>query len=303
MTAEPLAGTATQATVWLAVEQPGPWGPRVLGDAADSHLDPALHDLLAAAGHVEGARVVVVREPAHHPDRRVGGRRAVLLASVVPGARWLVSTQCDDSAAVGALDLVGSLRRAVNGAPPTWGEAVPHPVVLVCTNGRRDRCCAVLGREVAVHLHAALRGQVWECSHLGGHRFAPTVLVMPAGAMYGQLGPASAVGVITEVGRHRLPVHNLRGLCALAPEQQAADVFVRRRDAVVDLDGVREHASSVEADGSWRVQVRTDAGVHTVGVRHVRGDVAAESCGAQPVVQHPLRVDTLVDQAEDGVET
>ena len=29
--------------------------------------------------------------------------------------------------------------------------------------------------------------EVWECTHLGGHRFAPTALVLPTGYSYGRL--------------------------------------------------------------------------------------------------------------------
>ena len=57
----------------------------------------------------------------------------------------------------------------------------------MCTNGRRDRCCALLGRPLAAEIVAAGHSEVWEVTHLGGHRFSPTMLVLPHGYAYGRL--------------------------------------------------------------------------------------------------------------------
>src|SRR3712207_7703861 len=37
---------------------------------------------------------------------------------------------------------------------------------------------------------------VWECSHLGGDRFAANVLLVPTGDLFGSLDAASAVDVV-----------------------------------------------------------------------------------------------------------
>ena len=56
--------------------------------------------------------------------------------------------------------------------------------VLVCTNARRDQCCALLGRPLVatfVDKPPTPDTQIWETSHLGGHRFAPTFVDLPSG--------------------------------------------------------------------------------------------------------------------------
>ena len=50
---------------------------------------------------------------------------------------------------------------------------------LVCTNGKRDACCARDGLPVARALAALRPDEAWECSHLGGHRFAANVALAP----------------------------------------------------------------------------------------------------------------------------
>ncbi len=67
-------------------------------------------------------------------------------------------------------------------------------MALVCTHGRHDVCCAVRGRPVAAALAAAATGwDVWECSHVGGDRFAANVLLVPSGELFGSLDEATAV--------------------------------------------------------------------------------------------------------------
>lgn len=58
---------------------------------------------------------------------------------------------------------------------------------LVCTHGSRDVCCGTLGPRLAQALRAAGHQEVWEVSHIGGHRFAPTLWHLPSWRFYGRL--------------------------------------------------------------------------------------------------------------------
>jgi hypothetical protein len=64
----------------------------------------------------------------------------------------------------------------------------------VCTHGRHDKCCAKFGQQLFDTLRESINEsdhtiEIWESSHLGGHRFAATVLDMPSGKMYGRIKP------------------------------------------------------------------------------------------------------------------
>lgn len=66
-------------------------------------------------------------------------------------------------------------------------DETPGTDVLVCTHGRRDVCCGSQGTELAIQLAAAGPPpgvQLWRTSHTGGHRFAPTFIVLPAGTAW-----------------------------------------------------------------------------------------------------------------------
>ncbi|MFL6014288.1 MAG: sucrase ferredoxin [Gaiellaceae bacterium] len=110
---------------------------------------------------------------------------------------------------------------------------------LVCTNGARDPCCAIRGPAVAQALARELPGQVYECSHLGGHRFAANVLVLPEGLCFGRLDARTAVALAAELEAGRLPLDHLRGRTALEPEQQAAEILVRRELGLTRLGDLR----------------------------------------------------------------
>ncbi|MFF9667034.1 sucrase ferredoxin, partial [Streptomyces althioticus] len=58
----------------------------------------------------------------------------------------------------------------------------------------------------AAELAAAGHSEVWEVTHLGGHRFAPTMLVLPYGYAYGRLTPESAKDVLAATAAgHMVP--------------------------------------------------------------------------------------------------
>ena len=110
---------------------------------------------------------------------------------------------------------------------------------LVCTNGARDPCCAIRGPAVAQALERALPGQVYECSHLGGHRFAANVLVLPEGLLFGRLDARDALALAAELEGGRLPLEHLRGRTRYEPEQQAAEILARRQLGLTGLGDLR----------------------------------------------------------------
>ena len=146
-----------------------------IGGPAHLTLRPATALALEARGRAEGVRVQAIRRPGRSP-RRAHRRWAIVdTRDATPTLRWGEFT---DDAELLELPLDGS---------PV--EPDPEPLYLVCTHGKHDPCCAQRGRPVTAALAAARPGRVWQASHLGGCRFAPTVLVLPLGLMYGRVGP------------------------------------------------------------------------------------------------------------------
>ena len=56
---------------------------------------------------------------------------------------------------------------------------------LVCTNGNRDKCCAKFGQPVYEQVARDVGESAWQTTHIGGHRFAATIMLLPTGDMFG----------------------------------------------------------------------------------------------------------------------
>jgi hypothetical protein len=117
---------------------------------------------------------------------------------------------------------------------------------LVCTNGARDRCCAIRGPAVAAAIERARPGRAWECSHVGGHRFAANLLVLPDALCFARLDVASALALVDELEAGRLPLEHFRGRTDYSQPDQAAEILVRKELGLTGLDDL----ALVEACGS-----------------------------------------------------
>ena len=145
---------------------------------------------------------------------------------------------------------------------PDW-EVADERIVLVCTNGRHDQCCANRGRPVLRALHdSPLAGRVWECSHIGGDRFAANVVVLPDSLYFGRVEPDAASTLIAALDTGTIDLAHFRGRTSYTLAEQAVEHFVRSE---LDLDGVE--AVVVEqrlGDGAFRVRIAD--GVDTTAV-------------------------------------
>jgi hypothetical protein len=248
---EPLAGTAAVATGWLLIEQSGPWGRDAL---TESGLDPAVGGALTAAAIDLPVRVQTIRRPGRggsagpRPDPRT-----VVLAH--GGATpWMETLELTSDDEVARLDPAVCARPE----PPGLGRRRHEPLYLVCTHGKRDRCCATLGRPIADTLAALHLDAVWEVSHIGGHRFAGNLVVLPEGLVYGGLDVADAVRTVSLHEAGSLELAHLRGRSALPRPAQAAEVLLRRELDVDALTAVTVERTEEDAGGTATVLLDVD---------------------------------------------
>ncbi|WP_051451154.1 sucrase ferredoxin [Actinospica robiniae] len=278
---EPLAGSAPVAPRWLAVEQPGPWGPRAL---TSSHFPPELGHELTRKAEAAGVRIALIRRPGQHAEHDPDAPRQVFFADTRLERTLLWSWATNDPYTLLDLDF------DVPGKPLHEGG----PLLLVCTNGKRDTCCAVAGRALANWLAADARTpaeDVWETDHLGGHRFAPTALLLPTGYVYGRLSdPVEGRELLRKAAAGKVVTRHCRGRSTWSRPGQAAELALREElqefgPNLVSVVGESRLAGQEAATGGQAVhhyevllRVRND------GYRAVLSEAAAaeprpESCG------------------------
>ena len=262
-------GTATEAAHWLLIEDPSPWGEQAVEDA-DWFTD-VQRTLDRWQEAVPDLRIQLIRRALGTRDTAGQIRCVAVRAGPDPAIhRWTLDTY----RGLAALDVPAALHVDVSANDLST-------LLLTCVNGQRDACCAKWGRPVAEAATAADPDGAWQTSHLGGHRFAPTALVLPHGTHYGWLRPddvpdlieAHRDGQLYDLDRVRGHVHQPRPVQAACLTLQS-QLSLRAVDAVC--------GTIVEANGEdWEVCVRADESTYTARVRkEQREAVFPHSCGS-----------------------
>jgi hypothetical protein len=85
--------------------------------------------------------------------------------------------------------------------------------IFTCTHGANDACCGKFGFPIYNLLRFKYAGpgrlRVWRASHIGGHRFAPTLIDLPEGRYWGHLELKHLENLVLRNG----PVFELGRLC------------------------------------------------------------------------------------------
>lgn len=251
-------------------------------------------DPIGTAGYYDGFLIIEVPPPWPHDVSEIGGLEQVATQANARNIRVQAAVPCGDAPPSVALytwrpDLgryVGT--EAPMGSDPArtalaflGNESIPgvRPVevidVLVCGHGRRDRCCGRLGAALEVKVRSAEmfnggRVRLRRTSHLGGHRFAPTALLLGEGTCWAYLDSQSLVDVLARRSAVRnylrhyrgctgLPSAGLQALERAVLEEEGWDLFNRARHGSVLDDG--RFALDVEYPGDikrrWVARVVT----------------------------------------------
>jgi hypothetical protein len=245
-----LLGTAAPASRWLLVEQPGPWGRNAV---LESRLDPTVGAQLSREANTAGVRMLLIRRPGRR-DQVAIRRWAYVDARPGRERSWWGTFDLDRELL--DLPLDGSI-----------GIASTEPIYLVCAHGRHDVCCAISGRPVAAALSALRPTATWECSHVGGDRFAGNLVVLPHGLYYGFLDPSRAIEVMTayEAG-HVVPAW-LRGRAGFPPPVQAAQGFARAELGILTVDALAPLSLQPLPGEMWQVSLAAGTGTVDVTIR------------------------------------
>jgi hypothetical protein len=265
---EDLAATAPKAGRFLLLEQPGPWTGR--NAVTHSDLDEGIARALLARADEADVKVHLIRRSSR---RAALERRSCFLADVARG--WVERHDLRDPAEVLELDLA------------MHGERWEQPLYLACTHGKRDPCCAQHGRPLARALRAQWPEQTWEIGHIGGHRFAATMLTFPHGLAFGRVRAASGPEIVRALEAGEIVLEHLRGRAGEPWQVQAADVLVRRELGLRAIDALVTEA----VDGETVTLRRADGTrLRATVARREDPRLRPLSCGDEPeaVARHEL---------------
>ncbi len=236
---EPMLGTADVVDVWLLLEYRPLWKAKAV---VDNDLSDRVRQWFSdgvAALREDGFKVrpQLIRQP---ESDRSNARLLVHHAGVLREF---------DSGAAG----YGSLPQIPIEAlvrDHALGTTIEAPRYFVCTNGQRDLCCARFGLPAYMRLRELVGERAWQTTHLGGHRFAPNVLVLPSGMLYGRIRSDDAEAFVSQIESGQILAAKLRGRSCYSQPVQAAEGLIGR--AGLKLLGVvdDEVAATVTFAGS-----------------------------------------------------
>lgn len=265
-------GTAGHYRGFLLVEWPLPW-PSDLGEvdalrplvAALDGTGIRLQGVVPAVG--DERRVVLYRQPAD-PVGFAGYER--IERRTTPA---------------GVVDEAIELATGAAAAAPVTGG--PGGEVLICTHGRRDACCGRQGTTLVMQTAtdpdiAAAGYRVARTSHTGGHRFAPTAIVLPEGTMWAFLDADLTARILLRRGAVGAVLSHYRGSTAIgSPSLQAVE---RAAFAEVGWDwlGWRRRGEQLD-DGRVRVVGEAPDGTRRAWVAEVEDRAKPVPVCGQPI--------------------
>jgi len=191
----------------------------------------------------------------------------------------------EDEQALQKLDLINAELPAAAG-----------PQYFVCTNAKRDLCCAKFGRPTFAALHKLVPDRAWQTTHVGGHRYAPNILALPEANMYGRVMEADVAKFLSATEHKQVAVEYLRGNTAYSKLAQCAEhALLTHRNKSQSENGT---PTSEELDTGAQKLVRETERTATFstpeGVREVSVEPTKEplrilpSCGKPEELIYPL---------------
>ena len=250
-------GTASVGDVWLLVEYPFVWHPKVLEQSVlpppvKTHLQRLLRT-------VPRARLLFIKQARQRADHI-----NVFVARSRETGSSLVRFRLTSYEEL--LDFDGA--RLASAESAQGGTVVVEPLYLICTHGRRDKCCAKFGWPLYKILRQHAGGAVWQSSHVGGDRFAANLVCFPHGVFYARVDEESGRRMMGEYGAGKIVLEDYRGRACYSHPVQAAEFFVRRESGLRGLDELRLLDCARAGESAQRVRFTSDGGaiVHTAVV-------------------------------------
>jgi hypothetical protein len=295
-------GTAGYYQGFVLVEQPLPW-PTDVGQV------PELSGVarLAAQADMRFQAIVGAQSASDGlPERPAGERRVICYRPAssmsAPGVGAAPLTRSELLAPVSALTealaelLASPTPEAKVDAGPAGGSE-PVVDVLVCTHGRRDICCGGRGMDLVAELveqpvMSATTVRLWRTSHTGGHRFAPTCIVLPSATLWAWADAALVVNAVTATGPVEGVVDRYRGCACLGtPAHQAVERAVLAEVGWPLLASARRATDA----GDGLVVLETDVAGTWEAVVHEGRRVPQPECRTDPGMATKFGVEWVVE--------
>jgi hypothetical protein len=197
---EDTIGCALNRQYYILIEFPPPWAPHPLDSKSLSHKFQALKTKINLETELF-IRLVFIYNSKYYQE---GYNRLIIYfqqqdSSLVYTKKEFLLSDIEDAVPI----VENCIRRETIASEDT---NIPTRDILICTHGSHDKCCAKYGNPFYRQALKTLETlslphvRVWQSSHFGGHRFAPTMIDLPDARYYGRLDQKSLTNILTKTG-------------------------------------------------------------------------------------------------------
>lgn len=251
---ENLHGTAANYKCFIMVEHADPFPLK----PTNGHLDKVWLKSLDKLATKRSGKLLLIR----NKSTRYGKCRIIYVDCIKQ--RYFVLTTSTHEA------FMPDIPAAIESSDTVWEY---DPFFVICTNGKKDKCCAKFGFPVFKffeNMPLPFSYETFECTHIGGDRFAANVALMPFGIYYGRVEVEDVHDIIRQTASGSIHFNNYRGLCIRSFFAQAVECHLRahlndfRIDFPITISGRKSEGDNIE------VFVTTDTyGAFTIQLKRV----------------------------------
>lgn len=221
-------GTASTADAWLLLEYSSAWGARAFQEsqltrAVKAHLKKALQA-------VPRSRLLFIKR-----ERETQSHLSLFTVRSTETDASIAKVKLNGYEQLLSVNLAGILA----GEQAAGGDLWERPLFLVCTHGKRDKCCAKFGYALYKSLRVDAGDDVWQSSHVGGDRFAANLICFPHGFFYAHVTADAGRQIVSQYSQQTVSLNNYRGRCCYPSPIQAAEFFLRSESGLSGINDVR----------------------------------------------------------------
>jgi hypothetical protein len=221
-------GTASTADAWLLLEYSSAWGARAFQEsqltrAVKAHLKKALQA-------VPRSRLLFIKR-----ERETRSHLTLFTVRSTENDASIARVKLTNYEQLLSVNLAGILAGEEAAGVEFW----ERPLFLVCTHGKRDKCCAKFGYALYKSLRVDAGDDVWQSSHVGGDRFAANLICFPHGFFYAHVTADAGRQIISQYSQQIVSLNNYRGRCCYPSPIQAAEFFLRSESGLSGINDVR----------------------------------------------------------------
>lgn len=236
-------GTASNVVYWLLLEYTQPWTEKVIkNNNLPSNINQYLIELL---NYIPNSRILFIKKHNQQPNPI-----HLFIVTCQNQSSYVTSFHINSYNELISLDLINKIskpdRQNYNNRP--------EKLFLVCTDGKHDRCCAKYGYTIYNKLNYLVGEQAWQCTHVGGDRFAANLVCFPHAIYYGHVEAPELEEIVHLHKSNAIYLQKFRGRACFNRYAQIGEYFTRKMSGLINICELIFFDQKQIGENTWQIK-------------------------------------------------